>query len=167
MPFCSKCGASLTDDAQFCPNCGANQAAAPTAAPQPAYGSPEQADISRNKGISVLSYLGVLVFIPMLTRKESPFAQFHVRQGFTLFCANVILAILSTISNFITTTRVEYIWGVPVEYEARPVILTVLISLCSLFIAVMAIIGIVNCCRGEKKKLPLIGDLDVLKMFGQ
>lgn len=34
-------------------------------------------DIARNKGMAVLSYLGLLFLIPLLASKDSPFAQFR------------------------------------------------------------------------------------------
>lgn len=39
MKFCKSCGTQLDDAQQFCPNCGANQAAAPQ---QPQYAPPQQ-----------------------------------------------------------------------------------------------------------------------------
>jgi uncharacterized membrane protein len=38
-------------------------------------------DIQENKVIAALSYLGILVLVPLLARKESRFAQFHAKQG--------------------------------------------------------------------------------------
>lgn len=38
-------------------------------------------DIEDNKLIAALSYLGILVLIPLLAKKESKFAQFHAKQG--------------------------------------------------------------------------------------
>ena len=39
------------------------------------------ADVQNNKVMAVLSYIGILVLIPILAAKESPFARFHANQG--------------------------------------------------------------------------------------
>ena len=62
-------------------------------------------DISDNKGISILSYLGPLVFIPMFAKKDSKYARFHANQGLTMFITyagysvvqSILLAILRKI----------------------------------------------------------------------
>jgi len=41
----------------------------------------DEKDIEDNKLIAALSYLGILVLIPLLAKKESKFAQFHAKQG--------------------------------------------------------------------------------------
>ncbi|EKE20296.1 MAG: hypothetical protein ACD_8C00022G0002 [uncultured bacterium] len=47
----------------------------------------ESRDIEENKWWTVLSYLGVLVIIPLIAKKDSKFAQFHVKQGLVLLVA--------------------------------------------------------------------------------
>jgi uncharacterized membrane protein len=46
-----------------------------------------QEDIEKNKLVAALSYLSILFLIPLLLRKDSPFAQFHAKQGAVLFIA--------------------------------------------------------------------------------
>lgn len=41
----------------------------------------EDKDIQENKVMAALSYLGILVLIPLLAKKDSKFAQFHAKQG--------------------------------------------------------------------------------------
>jgi uncharacterized membrane protein len=43
--------------------------------------------VEQNRLVAALSYLGLLFLIPLLLKRESPFAQFHGRQG--LFMALV------------------------------------------------------------------------------
>jgi len=38
-------------------------------------------DVEENKVFAALSYLGILVLIPLLAKKDSKFAQFHAKQG--------------------------------------------------------------------------------------
>ena len=44
----------------------------------------EEKDVKENKWWALLSYLGVLVVIPLLVKKDSKFVQFHVKQGLVL-----------------------------------------------------------------------------------
>lgn len=43
-----------------------------------------------NKLWALLSYLGVLVIIPLLVKKDSKFVQFHVKQGLVLLAGWVL-----------------------------------------------------------------------------
>lgn len=86
-------------------------------------------DFKENKLFGVLAYLGILFLIPLLAKKESPYCQFHAKQGLVLFIAGFI-AIIPFIG-----------W------------------LLSIVVLVFIVLGIINALSGEKKKLPLIGDL--------
>ena len=48
-------------------------------------------DVADNKVIAALSYLGILVLVPLLVRKESKFAQAHAKQGLVTLLFLVIL----------------------------------------------------------------------------
>lgn len=50
----------------------------------------ESKDVEENKWWAVLSYLGVLVIIPLITKKDSKFAQFHVKQGLVILAGWVL-----------------------------------------------------------------------------
>ncbi|MBP9752055.1 MAG: hypothetical protein KBD19_04305 [Candidatus Moranbacteria bacterium] len=41
-------------------------------------------DIEENKYVAALAYLWILFLVPLLIKKESPFAQFHAKQGLVL-----------------------------------------------------------------------------------
>ena len=147
MAFCENCGAQIGDNEQFCPNCGTAVGKAP-AQPKAA---PAGDDVQDNKGISVLSYLGPLVFIPLFARKNSPYAQFHARQGFTLFAIEVASWVLEIILSII--------------FRRVPIVHNLINWLLNVGICVLAVIGIINAAKGNKKELPLIGKLDVFGWF--
>ena len=44
-----------------------------------------ESDSQENKLIAALGYLSILFLIPLLLKKDSPFAQFHAKQGLYLF----------------------------------------------------------------------------------
>ena len=50
----------------------------------------DQKDIDENMLMAALSYVGVLVLIPLLLKRNSRFSQEHARQGLVLFIAWII-----------------------------------------------------------------------------
>lgn len=177
MAFCGKCGANLADGEKFCPECGSPVAAEGTVGSkandfadkaknvlntEDTTGEYDAQDIQNTKGIAWLSYLGVLVFIPMFTNKESKFTRFHVRQGVTLLALWVVYFILDILLSMIKVTKT--VWGIP--YRVTPWPITLPLAIVGIGISVLAIIGIVNAATGKAKKLPIIGNIDVMGMFG-
>jgi uncharacterized membrane protein len=117
-------------------------------------------DIADNKVMAVLAYLGILVLIPMFTApKNSRYARYHVKQGFTLFLCYIALSIVNFLLRLIKVTR--YFWGVP--YQTTPGIIIFLGWLLSLPLLVLTIIGIINAYQGRAKELPIIGKFTILK----
>ncbi len=94
-----------------------------------------QEDIQENKVMAFLAYLGLLVLIPLLAKKDSPYAQFHAKQGVILLLAWVALSIILMIP------FLGWIVGV-IGYIA---------------LLVFTIMGIINAFGGKAKELPLIG----------
>ena len=161
MAFCSKCGTEISDGAKFCPGCGAAVNAPVQAQPapdsEPQAAPTEDADIASNKGMAVLGYIGPLCFIPLLAKKDSPFAQFHAKQGLGLFAIDVAYSILSFLLNLIKVNKTDPVFGI---FTARvtPWPITALLSIIGVAIFVFAVIGIVNAATGKKKPLPFIGE---------
>lgn len=99
-------------------------------------------DIEKNKVMGILAYLGILVLVPLLAAKESPFAQYHANQGLILFIAGIIVGAAAAV----------------------PIIGWFLIApIGSIFLFVLAIMGLINAAQGEMKPLPLIGHYTILK----
>ncbi|OXS59841.1 hypothetical protein B1A99_09890 [Cohnella sp. CIP 111063] len=101
---------------------------------------PTESDVQQNKGMAMVAY--ILFFIPLLAAKESPYAQYHARQGFNLFllalATNVVLGII-------------------------PIIGWLLLPLANIGILCLVIIGILAAANGQAKPLPLIGKYEILK----
>ena len=95
-------------------------------------------DVNNNKGMSVLAYLGILVLIPIIARKDSPFARYHSNQGLILLICGVIAAILR---------RIWWLLG----------------AVGWLIVFILMIIGIVNAANGRAKELPLVGKFRLLQ----
>lgn len=50
----------------------------------------DEKDVAENKYVAMLSYLGILFLVPMLVKKDSPFAQFHAKQGLVIAIAWIV-----------------------------------------------------------------------------
>lgn len=98
-------------------------------------------DVSRNKGISYLSYFGPLFLIPYFARNDSEFARFHSNQGLLLLLANIAVNACS----------------------ALPIIGWMISIIGSVFVLCGFINGLINVSRGLKKQLPVIGGITILK----
>ncbi len=97
-------------------------------------------DIQDNKVIAALSYLGLLLLVPLLAKKDSPFCQFHAKQGLVLLIAWVIIGAVSVI----------------------PILGWIVGIIGSLFLFVCFIMGLVNALSGQASELPLIGQYSSL-----
>ncbi len=97
--------------------------------------TPAQTPVDHTTLMSVLAYLGPLVFIPLLVEKEDSFVRFHVRQGLVLFVIEAALWILGDM--------MYGLWG--------------LIRILNLVTLVFMVIGIINVVHKKEKELPFIG----------
>ena len=101
------------------------------AAPAPSAPSGGGSDAEQNKGMAAIAYIGILFLIPLLAKKDSPFAQYHAKQGLVLFIFEVIASAIS--------------W-IPVVGWVLPIAGLILF-----------IIGLMNALGGKTEPLPVIG----------
>jgi uncharacterized membrane protein len=111
----------------------------PNTNPAPATPTPGpqgQTHDDNTKLMAILSYIGPLVFIPLLVEsKKNPSVKFHVKQGLLLFIIEVILYAISGMLFFL--------WF--------------LYPLVSIAVFILSIIGILHAVNNEQKQLPIIG----------
>jgi uncharacterized membrane protein len=98
-------------------------------------------DIEQNKVIALFAY--ILFFIPLLAAKDSKFARYHANQGLVLLLFGIAISIVSSVIPIIGW----FIIG----------------PLGTLFVLVLAIMGIINALNGKAKPLMLIGGITILK----
>ena len=108
-----------------------------------------QKDIDENKLMAVLSYIGILVLIPLLAKKDSPYAQFHAKQGLVLLICGVALGVISTVAGFIAV--------IPVIGWIIGLLVGLAIFVAGIGLFVVGIMGIINAVSGNMKELPIIG----------
>jgi uncharacterized membrane protein len=94
----------------------------------------------------VLSYVGILCLIPLLTKKDDPEVQWHSKNGTALFAAEVVLVILRIMLIFI---RIPFL-GCGVS------MITCVIWLGFLVISILAIM---KALKGERFRIPVITDM--------
>ena len=104
-----------------------------------------KSDVDKNKTMAIVGYiLPILFFIPLISDgKDSPFAKFHANQQLVLLIAGVVVNIVGGIIPFLG-------WFI-------------ILPLGCIFLIVVAIMGIINASKGEMKKLPLIGGIEIIK----
>jgi uncharacterized membrane protein len=116
-----------------------------TPPPQAAEGSPDPADVEKNKVFAVLAYIGLLFLVPLLAAPQSPFARYHTNQGVVLFLAAIVGCVAGTILSFIPFLGCLFM----------PVVMV--------GILVLMVMGIMNAASGNCKPLPLIGQFKLIK----
>ena len=91
--------------------------------------------VDRNRLIAALSYLGVLVVLPLFfVDKDDPFVKFHARQGLVILIGFVL-------AGFVTA------------------VIPVIGNLFWLVLALASIAGLIQALQGKWWKVPLVGDI--------
>lgn len=125
--------------------------------------SDEAKDAADNKVMGILAYFGILVLIPIFAAKDSKFAKFHSNQGLILCIIGVALWLVNMILEWATRST-DYVWGIPVPtHNWIYTIWSIIYVIGCIFMLVLAIMGIINAVKGEKKELPIIGKYQILK----
>ena len=115
-----------------------------------------ESDIRTGKGMSVLSYLGLLWLIPFFvnTRRNNPYVKFHMNQGLILLIISLIIqvigAVVCAVLDFFWLGLISSLVGVAVEFI-------------QFIIFAFEILGIVNVLKDTAKELPFIGFIRILK----
>lgn len=119
------------------PNMGGNAPGGTPHEAKPTHGKPsfDAKDVSENKIIACLSYIGILVLIPLLAKKDSKFAQEHAKQGLVLLLAFVALFVIGIIP----------ILGWLIAFFGNIVLL------------VIALVAFIKCLMGEFWEIPVLG----------
>ena len=101
------------------------------------------------KAISALSYVGIFWVLGLFVEKDHPDVKFHTNQGLVLFILEVMCGGVSFVLRVLPF----------VGWLLSGLVSTVLGLLCTAFM----ILGIINAVQGQRKPLPLIGSLQIIK----
>lgn len=139
----------------------------------------DPADIELNNRLSCLAYLGLIPWlIPMLLVKKSRFAKYHANQGLVLLILNlisgVILGVIKLIAGLISSGIVALCMKIAMKLAffatvgtifsvIISIITWILITLVSLAVLFLTVVGIIYAAKGRAKELPLIGRFKLIK----
>jgi len=84
-------------------------------------------DVQKNKVLAAISYLYIASLIILLVKKDSPFAQFHAKQGFVLFIASIVAGFVPLVG-----------------------------GLLNIIIFVVVLVGAISAMKGKWYKIPLV-----------
>ena len=112
----------------------------------------EKDDIEKNSAYAVLGYFGILVLIPIIFAPNSKYARFHANQAVILFIINAVYLLAAS----------GIIALLALAGKAAAIIAGLIFALLSLVIFVMWAKGLSNAASGRAKKLPLIGEYEII-----
>ncbi len=102
----------------------------------------------KDRWLAALAYVGFLVFIPMFASNKSPFLARHCRQGFAVFCSEVLgIAFLRIIDATIGV--------IPVLGALVMILLSLVLFLAFLIISAL---GFSKSLFGESWRIPYLDD---------
>ena len=132
---------------------------------------------SKSKLLACLSYLGILVLIPLIAAKDDEFVQFHVRQGAKLTIFGIIILSVVRVVYMVFAISGLFFGAMFYQYieEYIQIVFAVGFVIVAIFgiistsigiiFLVLCILGIVNACRGLATPLPIIGKKSSAKPF--
>lgn len=112
----------------------------------------EKEDIEKNSAYAVLGYFGILVLIPIIFAPNSKYARFHANQAVILFIMNTVYLLVAA----------GIIALLALAGKVAAIIAGLIFALLSLVIFVMWAKGLSNAASGRAKKLPLIGEYEII-----
>ncbi|MBR5516039.1 MAG: hypothetical protein IKU52_07545 [Clostridia bacterium] len=192
MAICDKCGKEYADTELFCEHCG-EPAKAPkvTEAVEKSEDKEteksskrmslqnfkgflkiidgtkyfKEEDIQKNKIFALFAYLGILFLIPMFACKGSKFARFHTNQGIVLCILDVICALAIGILEVLPVILLIFLKGVfwKILFGLITAVIGVVGAVAGIGLTILMVLGIISAVTGKAKKLPIIGNIRILK----
>ncbi len=163
MAYCTKCGTEL-DEKGVCPNCPPKENAADKINrgvkklfdrfknAEDTTAEYEKKDIEKNLFFAIISYFGILILLPIIVVPDSKFAKFHTSQALNLMLVRFVYYIISAVLILIFMNISKVV----------TIIIAGLLALLGVGIFAIWIQGVANAAGKRAKKLPLVGNMDVL-----
>ena len=104
-------------------------------------------DVAEGKLMSILSYLWILFFLPLVVCPNSKFGRFHANQALVLFIVGIVFGVIGSVVGILGISALSWIVG------------TVL----GLVDLALVLLGIYFAATGKAKELPIIGKIRILK----
>ncbi len=112
-------------------------------------------DATGNLKSAILSYIPFVNLIPYFKKTDSPFVEFHAKEGITLFIIEILYGILSLIF-----TRIKVVtcsWGTCIKHT--PIYIKIPLLIILVILILLNTIGIYNVITKKQRKLPIIGNI--------
>src|SRR3989344_2351562 len=93
-------------------------------------------DIKSNRALAVIAYFWIFAIVPLLIRKNSPYAQFHAKQGVVLALAWFLVWVVGII----------------------PILGWLIFFFGSIILLVVNLMAIIKAWNGERWKIPYLYD---------
>jgi uncharacterized membrane protein len=155
MPHCTKCGAEVPPNAQFCQSCGQPQPASAAPAPAPAHIYPAAATsgLSENAAATLSYVLGWITGIIFYLIDKRPYVRFHASQSIVTFGGlHLIRIVLGMIFGY------GFFFG---GHWGGFGIGLLLISCVGILSLVLWIVCMIKAYQGERFMVPIAGDIAV------
>ncbi len=160
MPHCTKCGATIADNAAFCGSCGApvSAPAVPPTAPSPAASANAPSQPMAENTAGLLCYIvGWITGIIFLVIDKRPYVRFHAAQSIVVFgglhIVSIVLSMFFGVSMFATGfAGFSATWAI--------------LGLINIVALVLWILLMIKAYQGERFRVPVAADL-AEKIFGK
>ena len=96
----------------------------------------ETPEVKEERLMAAIAYIWILCLVPLLTKKNNKYCQWHAKQGLVLFIVSFAVMILGMIPFFGWLIIFPLGW---------------------LLIIVLSLLGIVNALQGKKWEMPFLG----------
>lgn len=170
MVKCKNCGEEMDVLATYCPYCGATN---DWVGSDVTYNGNSKSVIKvpdvtyteeQNKGVAFLSYIGILLIVPLLKSKDSQFVRFHANQGIVVqifsLIGDCIMLGLYHLSNIFAEWYAEtwetFYRGLSVACGVTTVVIFVICFICW-------VVPLSGAIKGEYRKAPVIGNIKILR----
>lgn len=103
-------------------------------------------DIEKNKVMAILAYFGLLVLIPILAAKDSPYARYHANQGLLLTLFSAAVSVVGSLLTVLTGG----LFGILMPFVG--------VAMFAVFVFMLCNVG-----AGRAKELPFVGHFRIIK----
>ncbi|MBQ1546139.1 MAG: DUF4870 domain-containing protein, partial [Clostridia bacterium] len=117
-------------------------------------------DIAENSTVAALSYLGLLIILPLMKADESPFCKAHSKQGIRVFVYSIIV-MLATLA-LVLGLRALVVWVLGWSFVIYRILQFAVTAAMVILLIIPAFRGAVGAFSGEYRKVPFVG-VDALK----
>jgi len=121
----------------------------------------DEKDINDSKVLSLFSYLGILILIPILACKDSKFAKFHANQGLKLIILSFVMGLVAGLLSFVLNIFLIILGAmdmpiITIFFSLIMIVIGLVCMVLGIGLSVIEILGIVYAVTGKAKKLPVL-----------